>query len=418
MNPILIKPSGERHSQVVVMGKPYADAERALLPGARSTSCGPIVARALARPARALRRRRLRGRRQPRRDQPAPRRPHEHGPRPRRRPAGARRRRHRPRRRLRLAVRHARAARSPRTRRTSRASSSTSSAATASILAPGLAQIEALTGRPVLGRAAARRGPLDGRRGLARARGAAARSGAAAGADTLDVVVLRLRWMSNFTDLDALAAEPGVRVRFTRSVADVERADLLVVPGTKATVEDLARLRAAGLDRRDRRARRRAARRSSASAAATSCSASGSPTTSSPGRARSRGSACCRSSRRSSATKVLRRRAGRCAWLGTAVERLRDPPRPGRARTAASRCWPATTASPTAAASAACVGTSWHGALEHDAFRRALLRARRRGARPALRAGLGLVRGRARAAARRPRRPRRRPPRHRAPRRP
>src|SRR5439155_9218802 len=66
--------------------------------------------------------------------------------------------------------------------------------------------------------------------------------------DTLDVAVLRLRWMSNFTDADALAAEPGVRVRFTRSAADVERADLVVVPGTKATVEDLERLRGEGLD--------------------------------------------------------------------------------------------------------------------------------------------------------------------------
>jgi adenosylcobyric acid synthase len=54
--------------------------------------------------------------------------------------------------------------------------------------------------------------------------------------------------MSNFTDVDALAAEPGVSVRYTRSPADVERADLVVLPGTKATVEDLKRLRAEGLD--------------------------------------------------------------------------------------------------------------------------------------------------------------------------
>ena len=38
-------------------------------------------------------------------------------------------------------------------------------------------------------------------------------------------------------------------MRFTRSVADVERADLVVLPGTKATVEDLQRLRETGLDR-------------------------------------------------------------------------------------------------------------------------------------------------------------------------
>src|SRR5207248_5704038 len=68
-------------------------------------------------------------------------------------------------------------------------------------------------------------------------------------AGTLDVAVIRLRWMSNFTDFDALSVEPGVRVRFTRSPADVERADLVVVPGTKATVEDLQHLRTGGLDR-------------------------------------------------------------------------------------------------------------------------------------------------------------------------
>jgi adenosylcobyric acid synthase len=66
---------------------------------------------------------------------------------------------------------------------------------------------------------------------------------------TLDVVVIRLRWMSNFTDVDALASEPGVSVRYSRSPADIERADLVVIPGTKATVEDLQRLRADGLDR-------------------------------------------------------------------------------------------------------------------------------------------------------------------------
>src|SRR4051812_44423374 len=113
------------------------------------------------------------------------------------------------------------------------------------ILAPGLAQLEDRTGRPTLGVL-----PyvddlwldvedslaLEGRRAEAPTTG-----------DTLDVAVVRLRWMSNFTDADALAAEPGVRVRFTMSPADVERTDLVVVPGTKATVEDLERLRASGV---------------------------------------------------------------------------------------------------------------------------------------------------------------------------
>ena len=114
-----------------------------------------------------------------------------------------------------------------------------------SILSPGLAQLAQLTGRPTLGVL-----PhvedlwMDVEDSLAMD---APRPETPASADTLDVAVIRLRWMSNFTDLDALAAEPGVRVRFTRSIADVERADLVVVPGTKATIEDLARLRRSGL---------------------------------------------------------------------------------------------------------------------------------------------------------------------------
>jgi adenosylcobyric acid synthase len=111
------------------------------------------------------------------------------------------------------------------------------------ILAPGLETLRGLTGRPTLAVLPWLDGPfIDAEDSLA------LRAPAADG-DTLDVAVVRLRWMSNFTDLDALAAEPGVSVRFTRSAADIERADLVVLPGTKATVEDLQGLRQAGLDR-------------------------------------------------------------------------------------------------------------------------------------------------------------------------
>ena len=115
------------------------------------------------------------------------------------------------------------------------------------ILAPGLEQLRALTGRPTLGVLPWLDGlwmDVEDSLALEAPRPEAA---APAGGSTLEVAVLRLRWMSNFTDVDALAAEPGVSVRFTRSVADVERADLVLVPGTKATVEDLDRLRASGL---------------------------------------------------------------------------------------------------------------------------------------------------------------------------
>lgn len=67
-------------------------------------------------------------------------------------------------------------------------------------------------------------------------------------ADELDVVVVQLPRISNFTDFDALIAEPGVRVRFVADVAALGTPDLVVLPGTKATVADLAWLRERGLD--------------------------------------------------------------------------------------------------------------------------------------------------------------------------
>jgi adenosylcobyric acid synthase len=55
----------------------------------------------------------------------------------------------------------------------------------------------------------------------------------------LHVVVLRLPHTSNATDVDALASEPGVRVLFTAETRDLANADLIVIPGTKSTVDDL-----------------------------------------------------------------------------------------------------------------------------------------------------------------------------------
>jgi len=65
--------------------------------------------------------------------------------------------------------------------------------------------------------------------------------------DFLRVAVARLPRISNFTDVDALAAEPGVIVSYAVSPADVADADLVVLPGSRATVSDLAWLRERGL---------------------------------------------------------------------------------------------------------------------------------------------------------------------------
>jgi adenosylcobyric acid synthase len=63
----------------------------------------------------------------------------------------------------------------------------------------------------------------------------------------LRVAVVRLPRVSNVTDVDALAAEPGVDVRVTVDPGVVADADLVVLPGSRATLSDLGWLRDRGL---------------------------------------------------------------------------------------------------------------------------------------------------------------------------
>ena len=116
------------------------------------------------------------------------------------------------------------------------------------VLAPGLEKLSRLTNRPFLGTLPYATGiGLDGEDSLAL--DAPAETRPPLGRDILRVAVVRLGRISNFTDFDALAHEPGVFVSFTTSPAEVLAADLAVIPGTKATVADLARLRPRGLSR-------------------------------------------------------------------------------------------------------------------------------------------------------------------------
>lgn len=64
----------------------------------------------------------------------------------------------------------------------------------------------------------------------------------------IDIAVIKLPHISNFTDLDALKAEEDVSVRFVTSKEDLGNPDLLIIPGTKNTIEDLLVLRTSGLE--------------------------------------------------------------------------------------------------------------------------------------------------------------------------
>ncbi|MFC4103468.1 cobyric acid synthase [Paenibacillus xanthanilyticus] len=121
-----------------------------------------------------------------------------------------------------------------------------------SLLQPGLDWLEARTGKPVLGVV-----PflldlgiededslsLDGKLAAAKASEKRER----ADGDLLDIAVIRLPHISNFTDIDPLLQEPDVRVRFVRDVREWGEPHVVVIPGSKNAVDDLAYLRESGL---------------------------------------------------------------------------------------------------------------------------------------------------------------------------
>ncbi|WP_229073021.1 cobyric acid synthase [Actinoplanes sp. DH11] len=115
------------------------------------------------------------------------------------------------------------------------------------LLRPGLDMITEATGRPVHGVLPFHPDIwLDAEDSLAYGR-VLGRPGPPRGTEWLRVAVVRLPRISNATDAEALAAEPGVHVRLTAEPAEVADADLVVLPGSKSTVTDLAWLRETGL---------------------------------------------------------------------------------------------------------------------------------------------------------------------------
>src|SRR4051794_11218992 len=115
------------------------------------------------------------------------------------------------------------------------------------LLTPGPDMITAATGRPVHGVLPFNLEVwLDAEDSLAYGR-MLGRPAAPWGTEWLRVAVVRLPRISNATDAEALAAEPGVRVQLTVEPGDIADADLVVLPGSKATVSDLDWLRHTGL---------------------------------------------------------------------------------------------------------------------------------------------------------------------------
>lgn len=62
----------------------------------------------------------------------------------------------------------------------------------------------------------------------------------------VNVAVVLLRHISNYTDFDILERDPRVNLFYTNNTADLENSDIIILPGTKATIDDLIELRRNG----------------------------------------------------------------------------------------------------------------------------------------------------------------------------
>lgn len=117
------------------------------------------------------------------------------------------------------------------------------------LLAPGLDQLRGLTGRPTYGVV-----PYLDELWMDTEDSLSVQAGRTLGApvpalgrDGLRIGAIRLPRISNSTDVEALACEPGVEVHWITEPTELADVDVVVLPGSKATVSDLDWLRARGL---------------------------------------------------------------------------------------------------------------------------------------------------------------------------
>ena len=101
------------------------------------------------------------------------------------------------------------------------------------ILEPGVRMLEQLTGKPVVGVVPYLHVDVDDEDSLTerfQQKGKAA---------AIDIAVIRLPRISNFTDFNALERMDSVSVRYASSVGELGHPDLILLPGTKNTMDDL-----------------------------------------------------------------------------------------------------------------------------------------------------------------------------------
>ena len=110
------------------------------------------------------------------------------------------------------------------------------------LLEPGLRQIEKMTHVPVLGVVPYLRIELDDEDSLA------PRLSVKNHDKPVDIAVIRLPHLSNFTDFAPLEAHPLLGVRYVSRLSELGTPDMIVLPGTKSTMADLLWLRQSGME--------------------------------------------------------------------------------------------------------------------------------------------------------------------------
>lgn len=117
----------------------------------------------------------------------------------------------------------------------------------ADILKPGLGILEKKTGIPVTGVVPHIQVDIDDEDSLA-PRLSGCNDGDNEGIKPVDIAVIRLPRLSNFTDFAPLEAHPVFNVRYVKSTSELGLPDLVILPGTKSTIDDLLWMRQNGLE--------------------------------------------------------------------------------------------------------------------------------------------------------------------------
>ena len=110
-----------------------------------------------------------------------------------------------------------------------------------SILAPGLDMLAKLVKVPCAGVVPYMDVDVDDEDSLSRRLSSGVRK-------EIDIVVISLPRISNFTDFSPFERYSGVSLRYIRSIAELGTPDMIIVPGTKSTISDLGWLRQNGLE--------------------------------------------------------------------------------------------------------------------------------------------------------------------------